>query len=65
MTDDLEKNELFLLLVRRVARGEPTPHRLDLRYPTEGPPAVRYRSGARDGDKQALLWEVFLGDIRT
>jgi hypothetical protein len=60
MTDAPEKDELYLEIVRRVARGEPTPWRLDLRYPAEGPPEVRYRNGARDGDRQALLWEVYL-----
>ena len=60
MTDALEKNALYLEIVRRVARGLPTPWRLDKRYPTEGPPEARYRGGARDGDKQALLWEVYL-----
>jgi len=60
MTDARETDPLYLELVDRVARGEPTPWRLDLRYPTEGPPEVRYRGGARDGDRQALLWEVYI-----
>jgi hypothetical protein len=47
-------------IVRRVARGEWTPHRVDKRYPTRGDPEVRYRGGAPDGDKQALLWEAYL-----
>jgi hypothetical protein len=51
---------LYLEIVDRVARGKPTPWRLDKRYPTEGTPEVRYRGGARDGDRQALLWEVYL-----
>jgi hypothetical protein len=47
---------LYLEIIRCVARGEETPHRLDLRYPTEGPPEDRYRGD----DRQALLWEVYL-----
>jgi hypothetical protein len=60
VTDALEKDPLYLEIVDRVARGKPTPWRLDKRYPTEGTPEVRYRGGARDGDRQALLWEVYL-----
>jgi hypothetical protein len=56
MTDAPEKDELYLEIVRRVARGEPTPWRLDQRYPTEGLPEARYGGG----DKQALLWEIYL-----
>jgi hypothetical protein len=56
----LENDPLYLEIVRRVARGEWTPHRVDERYPTRGAPEVRYRGGARDGDKQALLWEAYL-----
>ena len=47
---------LYLEMIRCVARGEETPHRLDERYPTLGPPEHRYCGD----DKQALLWEVFL-----
>jgi len=51
---------LYLEMIRCVARGEETPHRLDERYPTRGTPEHRYRGGHRDGDRQALLWEVYL-----
>jgi len=51
---------LYLEMIRCVARGEGTPHRLDERYPTRGTPEHRYRGGERDGDRQALLWEVYL-----
>jgi hypothetical protein len=60
MTDAPENDPLYLELVDRLARGKPTPWRLDERYPTEGLPEVRYRGGDRDGDKQALLWEIYL-----
>jgi hypothetical protein len=60
MTDARENDPLYLELVRRVARGDPSPWRLDERYPKLGPPQARYRGGARDGDKQALLWEIYL-----
>lgn len=50
-----ENDKLYLEIVRRVARGEPTPWRLDERYPTLGPPQDRYPK-----DKQALLWEIYL-----
>jgi hypothetical protein len=51
---------LYLEMIRCVALGEETPHRLDERYPTRGMPEHRYRGGDRDGDRQALLWEVYL-----
>ena len=60
MTNAPEDDPLYLEIVRRVAHGLPTPWRLDKRYPTEGAPKDRYRDGRRDGDKQALLWEVYL-----
>src|SRR5215831_3947068 len=60
MTDARENDPLYLELVERVARGKPTPWRLDKRYPTEGSPEARYLGGARDGDRQAPLWEVYL-----
>jgi len=56
MTDAPESDALYLELVDRVARGKPTPWRLDKRYPTEGSPEARYSGG----DRQALLWEVYL-----
>lgn len=55
MTDAPEKDKLYLDIVRRVARGQPTPWRLDERYPMLGPPQDRYPK-----DKQALLWEIYL-----
>jgi hypothetical protein len=53
-------DSLYLEMIRCVARGEETPHRLDGRYPTLGTPEHRYRGGDRGGDRQALLWEVYL-----
>ena len=51
---------LFLEIMRRIARGECecVPWRLDERYRIEGSPEERYK--AKRGDRQALLWEIFL-----
>jgi hypothetical protein len=49
---------LYLEMMRRIARGEWVPWKLDERYPISGSPEERYN--ARPSDKQALLWEVFL-----
>jgi hypothetical protein len=51
---------LYLEMIRCVARGDETPHRLDERFPTRGTPEHRYRGGDREGDRQALLWEIYL-----
>jgi len=49
MTDAPESDALYLELVDRVARGKPTPWRLDKRYPTEGSPEARYSGGGGPG----------------
>jgi hypothetical protein len=49
---------LYLEIMRRIARGEPVPWKLNERYATEGSPEQRYRT--RPSDRQALLWEIFL-----
>jgi hypothetical protein len=54
-----EIDPLFLEIMRRIARGEEeSPWKLDKRYPIKGSPEERYT--AKRGDKQALLWEIFL-----
>jgi len=53
-----EKDDLYLEIIRRVARGEETPWRLDERYQMHGPPEERYKN--ERSDKQALLWEIYL-----
>src|SRR5262249_22864427 len=53
-----ENNDLYLEIIRRVARGEEAPWRLDERYPMHGPPEERYKN--EPSDKQALLWEIYL-----
>jgi hypothetical protein len=51
-----EDDPLYLEIIKRVARGKPTPWRLDERFPTLGSPEERFGNE----DKQALLWEIYL-----
>jgi hypothetical protein len=53
-----EESALYLEIIRRVARGEEAPWRLDERYPMLGAPEKRYKY--KPSDKQALLWEIYL-----
>ena len=48
----------YLEMMLSIACGESVPWRLDLRYPTEGPPEKRYPH-----DKQAPLWQFYLCSI--